>query len=130
MASEGDESAFAAPSEMEGQALGDIPEHSDYEATNTDADNLTDAADIAKSPEGIVGGSVLDKDVDALAEEGSEMDENTGTSASTEAQKLIKKKTKKYQKKIYVWMPMNFPAVPPKGGFDVTRLRASKYFFH
>ena len=130
MASEGDESAFAAPSEMEGQALGDIPEHSDYEATNTDADNLTDPAEAARSPEGIVGGSVLSKDVDALAEEGSEMDDTADTSASAESQKPMKKKTKRYQKKIYVWMPMKFPAMPPKGGFDVTRLRASKYFFH
>jgi DNA-directed RNA polymerase len=30
---------------------------------------------------------------------------------------------------ISVWIPLTFPAVPTKGGWDVSRLRESKYFF-
>jgi len=139
MAAEGDESAFAAPTEMEGQQLGDIPANSEYEATNSDADVLGDAADeAAEFPEGIIGGSVLDKDTDALTDEGSGMDvggEEDGKAVAAAAgsqQKTTGPKSAKRKavKKIYVWMPMVFPTVPPKGEFDVQRLRASKYFFH
>ncbi|KAK5115610.1 hypothetical protein LTR85_009781 [Meristemomyces frigidus] len=129
-ASEGDESAFAAPVEMNGQALGDMP-GSEYEATNSDADALSDAAAAAESPEGIVGGSVLDTDTEALAETGSAMgepdEEVEQPSATSKPRKIVKKR---YARKIYVWLPMTFPEVPAKGDFDVTRLRASKYFFH
>nr|POE72204.1 dna-directed rna polymerase, mitochondrial [Quercus suber] len=34
------------------------------------------------------------------------------------------------QLKVSVWLPITFPEIPEKGTFDVTRLRASKYFFH
>lgn len=30
---------------------------------------------------------------------------------------------------IHVWLPLTFPPVPKKGGWDVSRLRESKYFF-
>jgi DNA-directed RNA polymerase len=30
---------------------------------------------------------------------------------------------------IQVWIPLSFPPVPQKGGWDVSRLRESKYFF-
>ncbi|KAL1798544.1 hypothetical protein ACET3X_002581 [Alternaria dauci] len=30
---------------------------------------------------------------------------------------------------IYVWIPLSFPPVPQKGGWDISRLRESKYFF-
>jgi len=32
--------------------------------------------------------------------------------------------------KISVWLPLEFPDVPRKGTFDVTRLKQSRYFFH
>ncbi|KAK4544467.1 hypothetical protein LTR36_004358 [Oleoguttula mirabilis] len=132
-ASEGDDSAFVAPVEMNGQALGDMPE-SELEATNTDADDISDPAAAAQSPEGIVGGSVLDMDTEALADTGSAMGEPEGDveiSSSAKAKLFkTKRKTKRYARKIYVWLPMTFPEVPAKGDFDVRRLRASKYFFH
>ncbi|KAF3918083.1 hypothetical protein ABW21_db0206935 [Orbilia brochopaga] len=31
--------------------------------------------------------------------------------------------------RVYVWVDMEFPEVPEKGGFDVSRLKDSKYFF-
>ncbi|KAK6350230.1 DNA-directed RNA polymerase [Orbilia brochopaga] len=31
--------------------------------------------------------------------------------------------------RVYVWVDMEFPEVPQKGGFDVSRLKDSKYFF-
>jgi len=134
-ASEGDESAFAAPTEMAGQALGDMPDNTEFESTNSDADTLLDFAAGAAAPEGIVGGSVLGTDTEALAEAGSamgepELEEHAEKAASTvsKAAKGTKKKT--HTRKIYVWLPMTFPEVPAKGDFDVTRLRASKYFFH
>ncbi|KAI5805117.1 hypothetical protein EDC01DRAFT_685897 [Geopyxis carbonaria] len=30
---------------------------------------------------------------------------------------------------VYIWVPLKFPELPPKGEFDVTRLKESKYFF-
>lgn len=131
-ASEGDESAFVAPSEMNDQALGDLPS-SLHEATNSDADTLSDPAAAAESTEGIVGGSVLDMDTEALAEEGSAMGEpeEDGQEASPTTPTLGKSKAKKSPpRKLYVWLPMTFPEVPAKGDFDVSRLRSSKYFFH
>lgn len=130
-ASESDESALAAPTEMAGQALGDVPDDADYEATNSDADADEATCGTAESSEGIVGGSVLGTDTDALAEAGSAM---TAPKEDAEEQRTTSgprvRKGKRYPRKLYVWLPMKFPEVPAKGGFDVTRLRASKYFFH
>lgn len=33
------------------------------------------------------------------------------------------------KRSIQVWIPLTFPEVPKKGGWDVSRLRESKYFF-
>ncbi|KAK5134055.1 hypothetical protein LTR08_006945 [Meristemomyces frigidus] len=132
MASEGDESAFAAPSEMAGQALGDMPENGGSEAI----DPLSHHTAPAHTLEGVVGGSVLGTDTDALADAGSAMgdaqeDAEKSSSESPEPAKAKKaKKTTKGTRKMYVWLPIAFPKVPEKGDFDVTRLRESKYFFH
>jgi DNA-directed RNA polymerase len=48
------------------------------------------------------------------------------------AAKTGKKTTKKcnpLEKKILLWVPLEFPEVPKKGDFDVSRLRDSTYFF-
>lgn len=127
-ASEGDESAFAPSVELEGRRLGDMPEHHESEAN--DAEHIADPAQAAQSSEGIVGGSVLDKDTEALAEEGSAIDDDEMPveEQATETLKVKKKKTS--ARKVHVWLPMTFPEVPLKGAFDVTRLKASQYFFH
>ncbi|RYF37284.1 MAG: hypothetical protein EOO38_26550 [Cytophagaceae bacterium] len=33
------------------------------------------------------------------------------------------------ERKLQVWIPLTFPPVPKKGGWDVSRLRESEYFF-
>ncbi|KKA28996.1 hypothetical protein TD95_004144 [Thielaviopsis punctulata] len=43
----------------------------------------------------------------------------------------LKKEPKRAARAAYaqVWLPLDFPAIPAKGEFDVTRLRDSQYFF-
>ncbi|KAF2483175.1 hypothetical protein BDY17DRAFT_296952 [Neohortaea acidophila] len=33
-------------------------------------------------------------------------------------------------RKLYVWQPLTFPEIPPRGSFDVRKIRDSAYFFH
>ncbi|RMX73431.1 hypothetical protein D0869_13611 [Hortaea werneckii] len=129
-ASEGDESAFLSASELEGQELGHMPEQP---STHTERDAVDDPAAAAESPEGIVGGSVLDKDTDALAEEGSEIEDYhkpVQEQVTTTTKEKQATKSKKHARKIHVWLPMTFPEVPAKGAFNVKDTLASKYFFH
>merc|ERR1711939_159050 len=129
-ASEGDESAFLSASELEGQELGHMPEQS---STPTERDAIDDPAAAAESPEGIVGGSVLDKDTEALAEEGSEIEDDhkpVQEQVTTTTKEKQATKSKKHARKIHVWLPMTFPEVPAKGAFNVKDTLASKYFFH
>ncbi|KAI7250390.1 hypothetical protein KC343_g15968 [Hortaea werneckii] len=129
-ASEGDESAFLSASELEGQELGHMPEQS---STPTERDAIDDPATAAESPEGIVGGSVLDKDTEALAEEGSEIEDDhkpVQEQVTTTTKEKQTTKSKKHARKIHVWLPMTFPDVPAKGAFNVKDTLASKYFFH
>ena len=47
-----------------------------------------------------------------------------------DAESSPKKRARSVQKGIVqVWIPLTFPPVPQKGGWDVSRLRESKYFF-
>jgi len=117
-----DESAFALPSELVDQSLGVVPEGPD----DQEASNVEEAEPTA---EGVLSGSATDLDTDALAE-------SISTIADPEEKATVvpsppnKGKTQKQETKIHVWLPLKFPDVPPKGDFDVTRLRQSKYFFH
>lgn len=36
---------------------------------------------------------------------------------------------KPYLKKLNVWTPLTFPPIPPRGSFDVQKIRDSPYFF-
>jgi DNA-directed RNA polymerase len=102
VASHTDEAAFAAPVEMNGQKLGEIPESSaEIELEETEE---VDAGEGAPEEEVVL--------------------------ATEEETKRSPKPVKRYPRKLYVWLPLTFPPVPEKGGFDVTRLRQSKYFFH
>jgi len=40
-----------------------------------------------------------------------------------------KTRSKAPKLKVHVWLPVEFPEAPPKGGFDVARLKDSQYFF-
>lgn len=137
LASEGDESAFALPAEIESGQLGIIPGHMNHEsstterlgleATNTDTDESAIPEANVDTDEGVVGGSVLDTDTEALMESDSlERTEHEPASASNSSARP----KKIYHRKLFVWMPMTFPEVPPKGEFDVRKIRQSPYFFH
>ncbi|KAK3644838.1 DNA-directed RNA polymerase [Elasticomyces elasticus] len=134
LASEGGQDDLMTSSELAGQALGDMPLDVDVEPTNTDADDATaDVEDASHdSSEGVVAGSVMDTDTEALAQSSSEADAIPDETAEGDVKAPgIKAKAKKvYSRKTYVWLPMTFPEVPAKGSFDVTRLRGSQYFFH
>jgi len=134
MAAEGDEGLIAAPTEMQGQTLGDMPEEAGYEATNPDADASAleiedlEAAAVPKDGEPEAdneAGTDTDLSAEAAPSDGSPEDGSGNVSASPKV-----KAGPITRRKIFVWLPVTFPKVPPKGGFDVTRLRASRYFFH
>ncbi|TKA76962.1 hypothetical protein B0A55_04901 [Friedmanniomyces simplex] len=149
LAREGDSASLVTPTEMAGQALGDLPNDVDVEPTNSAADDAGADEDdgaarkVTESPldedEGVVGGSVMDTDTEALAQFGSDSGKDDGapTGAGKSGEEGVRqtsgykaKAKKKYPRKTFVWLPVTFPEVPAKGGFDVTRLRASQYFFH
>lgn len=108
-----DESAFACVAEMTGQTLGELPDNIDaVEDIAPDAEDASAAADTLSAAEPEAADDVVDE---------ATIDEQT---VEKEA------KPKKFEKKLYVWLPMKFPEVPAKGDFDVKRLKLSKYFFH
>ena len=112
---EADESAFACVPEMTGQTLGELP------------DNINAAEEIAPDAEdAFVAADTLS------AAEPKAADDVVDDATTTGEQTMEKKeaKPKKFEKKLYVWLPMKFPEVPAKGDFDVKRLKLSKYFFH
>jgi DNA-directed RNA polymerase len=84
---------------------------------------------------------VIDED-DEIAEieesESAEEEEEEAVEEDEEIEQVQVEKTKKAASNklpimgggiTHVWVPLVFPALPPKGEFDVTRLRESKYFF-
>lgn len=125
MAAEADEAAFHVPREISSHILGEIPESSEGDEHNMEA---ADAADSATDDEGVVGGSVLGTDTQALADSASDVSQHVDDAPPAVNPKRNSKRV--YHRKMYVWLPLTFPEVPEKGGFDVTRLRQSKYFFH
>ncbi|KAK1077549.1 DNA-directed RNA polymerase, partial [Friedmanniomyces endolithicus] len=140
IANEVDDGSLFPPGDMARYALGNLPDADEF-ATVEDADRAVDDEVPAAShdeDEGVVGGSVLDTDTEALARLGSEtgskdapMGSEAGRAQTATGQTgNTKPKSKVYPRKTYVWLPIVFPEVPAKGGFDVTRLRASQYFFH
>ena len=124
VANTNDESAFHVANEITSHQLGRIPdsaEAADYESTNTDTDDAVEADPGAEAKETAGAGETEDADV--------AVDSAAKAETKTEnGQK--KKKTKAPPRKLHVWMPLTFPDVPPKGEFDVEKLRQSTYFFH
>ena len=110
---EADESSFACVPEMTGQTLGEIPDGlAAVEDISPDDEDAFAAADAVSAAEPDAAEDVV---------------ENSSGAKAAEKQE---KKPKKFEKKLYVWLPMKFPDVPAKGDFDVKRLKLSKYFFH
>ena len=129
IALEGDDSAFAVSAEIESQQLGTIPDSTGVEAmSENEVSDEPDTREVTpESDEGVVGGSVLATDAEALLQ--ADSPETTGEHASPEIGTSGKPK-KVYHRKLYVWLPLTFPDVPPKGEFDVNKIRDSDYFFH
>lgn len=93
------------------------------------ADALTNAGDdhIDSLDEGQdIVATKPDEDVDADEVGGAEPVQ----SAETTAKKPKKpRKAGTLAQKLYLWMPLTFPPAPPKGEFDVSKLKESQYFF-
>jgi DNA-directed RNA polymerase len=111
---EADESSFACIPEMTGQTLGQIPDNLNAaEDISPDVEDAFAADDTLSAAEPKAADDVVDESTD----------EHT-------VEKKEPASKKKFEKKLYVWLPMKFPDVPAKGDFDVSRLKLSKYFFH
>lgn len=123
--SELDESAFTAPSEMNGQRLGEMPASAaDVEATNFDADESMLA--MSDSPADELDRAESDEP-ESLEASADEADNDIPAAAPVAGTPKTKAKV---TRKLFVWLPLTFPEVPEKGDFDVQRLRQSRYFFH
>lgn len=106
--SQADQSTLDVCKDMNGQTLGDIPTGaSDLDQINT-------------GPE----------DAMAADDELSAADPDAAAGVADSAKPKRSSAPLKYERKLYVWLPLTFPEVPAKGDFDVKRLRQSKYFFH
>lgn len=110
MGSEADESAFVVPPEMKANTLGEIPEDAGATEDGFLADDSVsavdpDAADDSLNAADITGETLL-------------------------KQRAVAANRARVTRKLYVWLPLEFPDVPAKGDFDVKRLKLSKYFFH
>ena len=121
LASEGDESALVLPSEIAGQQLGTIPEGPEVEAVENSA-----AESVASHSGEESDLAIADDDIVESLPRTSTKTKDGQTQAATTAPK----KQRPLYRKIFVWMPLTFPEVPPKGEFDVRKIRDSPYFFH
>ncbi|KAK6512084.1 DNA-directed RNA polymerase [Arthrobotrys musiformis] len=77
-------------------------------------------------------GRLLKPEKEGNMEEGLEegLEESLAAEGAGKAAKpAAKKKTAASSGRVHVWVDLEFPAVPPKGDFDVSRLKNSKYFF-
>lgn len=129
LAAEGNPDNLLAPSEMAGTQLGAIPTgaEQEIEARNSNADE-----DVAKveSPADLAGDEAAEQEGAEEEEEEEDEDEDSMAKIIQKRQAAYAKSRAMYPRKIYVWMPMEFPDIPEKGTFDVMRLKASRYFFH
>ncbi|KAL1952639.1 hypothetical protein VTO42DRAFT_4578 [Malbranchea cinnamomea] len=78
-----------------------------------------------------VGLPTLEADPVETAIEASGSEEEVALAAAAEAsrQKGKQAKAKKTRQFVTLWLPLTFLPVPPKGKFDVSRLKQSDYFF-
>lgn len=131
VASEADESAFAGPSEMEGQTLGEMPGSiEEIASTNTDAE-ASEVVNEDPDAETEVVDAESESEMEASADETTSEESSKVKDAKKQGMTMVKKKTSSAPpRKLFVWLPLTFPEVPQKGEFDVKRLRESRYFFH
>lgn len=123
-----DQAAATTPQEMEGQTLGAIPgskdqvDHNAEEASTPVHDVEADAMEPEDMPE-----ALPEAELDEVADS---VETNPFDAQIADAAQLSKAEQLKAQKKLYVWLPLTFPAVPEKGDFKVNDVKKSTYFFH
>ncbi|KAF2719048.1 DNA/RNA polymerase [Polychaeton citri CBS 116435] len=146
------EQAFALPNEIEQQRLGLMPENAEEferQATYSDADegdNTSSSIGAAVAGNGINGedgieeftaeisqeefeqADVLEDGLSASARRSGSAQNKDIESPTDKTSKATKKKG--MEKKVYLWLPMEFPEVPERGEFDVRKVSNSHYFFH
>lgn len=118
------EGALAIPSEITDSILGEIPDGAAF------AQDMDSTASDFVEPVMKEGDEV---DMDGVDGDGHEDDAMHGVSDEDFVRKLKAKSEVKKRapvRKVYVWLPLQFPKVPEKGTFDVRRLKQSTYFFH
>jgi DNA-directed RNA polymerase len=118
------------PPEMQDQSLGRLPADATglQVAREDDASSPASDAEILLDEEGDADDGVSGN-LDA-ADSGS-ADESAGAAAEDDVSASPEVPRKRSEPKvIYAWVPLEFPPVPAKGTFDVTKIQQSKYFFH
>lgn len=118
---EPDQTAFAIPLELDGQALGSMPGNTNE--NDNESETEVGGVDAEHLPE-VLPGAEIDQGLD-ISE--NDLDEAQAVSA-TEASKASQ--SSKTSRKLFVWLPLTFPAVPEKGDFKVNDVKKSTYFFH
>nr|POF14978.1 dna-directed rna polymerase, mitochondrial [Quercus suber] len=72
-----------------------------------------------------------DSDIDAVVDtDATDEEPSLDESESEGAESPPMPEKRSQHTKLSIWLPVTFPEIPERGTFDVTRLRASKYFFH
>ncbi|KAH7089286.1 hypothetical protein FB567DRAFT_523428 [Paraphoma chrysanthemicola] len=73
---------------------------------------------------------VLDREAEAVAQENGAAENTAAAEDIPEvAEDEAPAQATGEGRRVQVWIPLTFPPVPTKGGWDVSRLRESKYFF-
>jgi DNA-directed RNA polymerase len=121
-----------APPEVRDQILGTLPTADP--AAEHDVDSLASGARMVPDEESF--DNVLNESLDAAANQAG--DESADAPASAEdhgptSSRMARHRTLSGKTKgehLLIWVPIEFPPVPAKGTFDVTKIQQSKYFFH
>ena len=115
-----DPSAFDIPADLADAQLGVIPTNALSEKAAVRDDELEEHDDV----------EAREETETENAPEASEDDQQTKSKKYGKTKDQKKPRTAKYLRKIHVWQPVTFPDVPPKGEFDIRKIKESNYFFH
>jgi DNA-directed RNA polymerase len=129
----GVDSTSPVPEEIQAQGLGKLPDDASESDLSKGADLRTLAAgvEIVSEPlDAVLSGQLDRAGIDAG--DGNTHGERSIGDLSEPASPPSKSSRAKATKasKIFAWVPLEFPPVPEKGSFDVTKIQQSKYFFH
>ena len=127
---EGDESAFPLPPEIASHKLGAIPAKDAAGPTTLGKDEPAEHEDDEHHEEIEADGSAVHAPIEALAESNPSSDAQAAGDLEGKKSGEAPKNVSRYPAKTHVWVPLTFPEVPPKGEFDVRKIKNSNYFFH